>query len=564
MTSTPALKAQLWRENVDDADLLAELEQLMAKGNEDALADAFFQDLEFGTAGLRGIVGVGTNRMNVYTVGKATQGFADYLNKHANGTTPSVAIARDSRHMGDEFTRHCASIFAANGIRVHVYPRIEPTPALSFAVRHLHCEGGICMTASHNPAAYNGYKVYDEHGCQIATEVADEISACIASIDAFADVRTCDFDQAVEDGMILWIDDAVIEAYIDAVMDCSVASQDDKDVPLKVVYTPLNGTGLECSQIMFERAGLNDVVIVESQAQPDGDFPTCPYPNPETREALEEALTCAREVKPDVVLASDPDADRVGVAVPDGDDFALLTGNEIGILLLDYLCKARRAAGTMPDKPIAVSTIVSTAMIDAIGERAGVEVRRVLTGFKYIGGIVTDLQSRGEQDRFILGFEESYGYCSGAHVRDKDAINAELLVCQMAQYYKRQGMTLYEAMRSLYDDYGYYANRTIDVSFPGADGASAMADLMKRLRTQPPTELAGRAVVGTKDYTDPSTGLPAANVIEFHLDNGAQVTIRPSGTEPKVKAYLFAVEDTQERSVESLDELEAAARDLMR
>ena len=453
-----------WIANVKDETLLAELTAMKAAGDDDAITDAFFQDLEFGTAGLRGTLGAGTNRMNIYTVGRATQGFAEYLVQ--NFENPTVAIARDSRNNGELFVKTAAAIFAANGVTAKLYPKISPVPTLSWAVRYLGCSGGVCVTASHNPAQYNGYKAYGPDGCQIASEVADAISAAIAGVDMWGGIKTMDFDEAVAAGKIEWITDDCLEAYYDAVVDksvCNLTEEESAAAPLKLVYTPLNGTGLIPVTTVLNKVGITDITIVPEQKDPDGDFPTCPYPNPEIRQAMQKGIDLCQEVQPDLLLATDPDADRVGVACQDGDDYTLLTGNEMGVLLLDYICKMRAARGEDLSRKVAVTTIVSSAMVDALAAEYGFELRRCLTGFKYIGDIITSLSDAGEVDRFIFGFEESYGYLSGDHVRDKDAVNASMLICQMAQYYKLQGMNLVQAMRALYEKYGYYHNKTISL-----------------------------------------------------------------------------------------------------
>ncbi|MBQ6390779.1 MAG: phospho-sugar mutase [Eggerthellaceae bacterium] len=551
----------LWLNNVKEEDLLAELEAM--RSDEKAAIEAFHKDLAFGTAGLRGIIGAGTDRMNVHTVGRATQGFADYLN--ANFENPSVAIGRDSRIKGEEFVRRTAEVFAANGIKTYVYPRIEPTPCVSWAVRDLSCSGGVCMTASHNPAPYNGYKAYGPDGCQIATEAADAISAAIANVDTFKDVKILDFDEAIEKGLVEWIEEAVLDRFIDAVEACSVARPQDEGLPLKLVYTPLNGTGLECVSRILERVGVTDVTVVPEQAEPDGNFPTCPYPNPEIREALQKGIDLCEVVHPDLLVATDPDADRMGIAVKDGDDYLLLTGNETGVLLLDYC--ARMVGDTQGaealKRKVAVTTIVSSVMVDAVAAQYGFEVRRVLTGFKYIGGIIGELEAEGEADRYLFGFEESYGYLNGTHVRDKDAVDASMLVCQMAQYYKAQGMNLADAMRALYEKHGYFLNKTLSFSFPGVEGGERMTALMKGLREEPPAAFAGCAVEGCIDYATGVNGLPAANVVEFDLEGGNKVIFRPSGTEPKVKAYLFSKRETREAAEQLLADLEAEVSELM-
>ena len=530
-----------WLANVTDEELLAELKAMQEAGDEDAITDAFFQDLAFGTAGLRGTIGAGTNRMNIYTVGRATQGFADYLNKAFEN--PTVAIARDSRNKGELFVKTTAAILAANGVTSYVYPKISPVPTLSWATRYLKCSGGICMTASHNPAPYNGYKAYGPDGCQITSEAADAISAAMNACDPFKDIKTMDFDAAVEQGLVKWIDDEVLDAYYDAVTDKSVNNLTDEQIanaPLKLVYTPLNGTGLIPVTTVLNKVGITDITVVPEQRDPDGDFPTCPYPNPEIREAMQKGIDLCQEVKPDLLLATDPDADRVGVACADGDDYTLLTGNEMGVLLLDYICKMRAERGEDLSSKVAVTTIVSSAMVDALAAEYGFELRRCLTGFKYIGDIITGLSDAGEVDRFIFGFEESYGYLSGDHVRDKDAVNASMLICQMAQYYKLQGKNLVEAMRDLYEKHGYYHNKTVSLSYPGADGAAKMAGIMKSLRSEAPAEIAGSKVEAVVDYATCVNGLPAADVIEFDLEGGNKAIVRPSGTEPKIKLYIFA------------------------
>ena len=553
-----------WIAHVEDPELLAELNSMKESGDEDKITDAFFQDLAFGTAGLRGTIGAGTNRMNIYTVGRATQGFADYLNKTFE--KPTVAIARDSRNKGELFVQTTAAILAANGIVSYAYPKISPVPTLSWATRYLKCSGGICMTASHNPAPYNGYKAYGPDGCQITSEAADAISAAMEATDPFSDVKSMPFDEAVEKGLVKWIDDKCLEDYYDAVVDKSVNNLSDEQIasaPLKLVYTPLNGTGLIPVTSVLKKVGITDVTVVPEQKEPDGDFPTCPYPNPEIREAMQKGIDLCKEVKPDLLLATDPDADRVGVACADGDDYTLLTGNEMGVLLLDYICKMRAERGEDLKTKVAVTTIVSSAMVDALAEEYGFELRRCLTGFKYIGDIITGLSDAGEVERFIFGFEESYGYLSGDHVRDKDAVNASMLICQMAQYYKLQGMNLVQAMKALYEKFGYYHNKTIALSYPGADGAGKMAGIMADLRKEPPTEIAGSKVEAVVDYATGVNGLPTANVVEFDLEGGNKAIVRPSGTEPKIKLYIFASGKDAAEADALLDSIEEDGRKLL-
>ena len=567
----------LWIANVDDPALLAELEQLKT-GDETAMRDAFYQDLTFGTAGLRGIIGAGPNRMNVYTVAKATQGLADYIN--ANFAEPSVAIARDSRIMGEEFVETAAGVLAANGIRALIYPRIEPTPALSFAVRDLECSMGICMTASHNPAPYNGYKAYGPDGCQITTQAARDIQNAINNVDIFA-VERMPLERALEAGLADYIGEDTLDRFIDAVFDQSLEAADaHTDVDLSVVYTPLNGTGLECCERILERIGIGNVTLVEEQANPDGNFPTCPYPNPEIREALERGLALCEEVHPDLLLATDPDADRVGVAAEHDGSYHLISGNEMGVLLLDYICRIRADRGEDLDGAVAVTTIVSTAMVDALAREYGFQLRRTLTGFKYIGEQIGLLEAAGTPERFIFGFEESYGYLSGTHVRDKDAVNASMLICQMARDCKSRGMDLIEALEGLYAKFGFHKNATISLEYPGAAGAEKMRSIMEGLASHAPSEFAGLPVARCVDYNagvrmpyvgstgaaddpDAPQTLPAANVFEMQLEGGSKVIVRPSGTEPKIKAYLFATRDDEASAQELLAKLVAAAREML-
>lgn len=559
-----------WIENVQDADLAAELADMLAKadaGDDAAMTDAFFQNLSFGTAGLRGVLGAGTNRMNIYTVGRATQGFADYLN--ANFDNPSVAIARDSRNNGELFVRTTAAIMAANGVTAYVYPRISPVPTLSWAVRDLGCSGGICMTASHNPAPYNGYKAYGPDGCQITSQAAAAISAAIAGTDAFTGVKSMDFDEAVASGKVKWIEDAVLERYYDAVLAQSVNNLSDEQIaaaPLKLVYTPLNGTGLVPVTTVLARAGVSDVTVVPEQEQPDGNFPTCPYPNPEIREAMQKGIDLCEQVHPDLLLATDPDADRVGIAMkcPDG-SYELVSGNEMGALLLDYICAGRIEKGTMPKNPVAVKSIVSTPLADAIAAHYGVEMRSVLTGFKWIGDQIANLEAAGEVDRFIFGFEESYGYLAGPYVRDKDAVIGSMLICEMAAYYRSIGSSIKQRLEEIYKQYGRYLNKVDSFEFPGLTGMEKMASIMQKLRDDPPAELAGHKVVKVTDYKKPEeTGLPAANVLIYSLENGATVVVRPSGTEPKIKTYFTTLGKDLAEAQAQKDALAAAIEPILK
>ena len=525
---------------VEDADLIAELKAVA--GEEAAVSDRFYQNLAFGTGGLRGVIGAGTNRMNLYTIRRATQGLADYLN--ASGLPKKVALAHDSRHKGELFCREAARVLAANGITAYLYPRLEPTPALSWAVRYLGCGAGICVTASHNPAKYNGYKVYGADGCQITLEVADQVLAAINRHDYFDSPKLVDYDEAVADGRIVTTDDNCLSDFVDAVL----ALRPGNDVSrLKLVYTPLNGSGLEPVKMLLDRMGVTQVTVVPEQEQPNGDFPTCPYPNPEIREAMETGLKLCDTVHPDLMIGTDPDCDRMGAAVPDGQGgYRLITGNEMGVLLLDYICRVRQANGTMPQNPVAVTTIVSTDMATPIAAKYGVELRRTLTGFKFIGEQIGNLEAEGHPERYIFGFEESYGYLSGGHVRDKDAVNAVMLACEAAAYYAARGMSLLDAVNALYAEYGWYRNALHSFTFEGESGMHTMQGIMARLRANAPAEIAGYAVSGVTDYTADGTGLPHADVLEYRLENGAKLMVRPSGTEPKIKVYLSAVADSAE------------------
>ena len=551
--------AARWLERAgEDPELLAELQEI--QGDEKAVSDRFYRHLEFGTGGLRGVIGAGTNRMNIYTVRRATQALADYLN--ASDLPKSAAIAHDSRIKGDLFSREAARVLAANGITAWLYPRLEPTPALSWAVRYLNCGAGICVTASHNPAQYNGYKVYGADGCQITPEAAEKVLAYMNRIDCFDDVKLADYDEALAEGKIRLIDEACLDAFVEAVL----ALRPGNDVSgLKLVYTPLNGSGLECVKKLLEKMGVKELTVVPSQERPDGRFPTCPYPNPEIREAMEEGLSLCDEVKPDLLLGTDPDCDRMGAAVPDGKGgYRLITGNEMGVLLLDYLCRTRTARGAMPRDPVAVTTIVSTDMATPVAAAYGVELRRTLTGFKYIGEQIGLLEAEGHAERYLFGFEESYGYLSGGHVRDKDAVNAVMLACECAAWYAGQGMTLLDAMNALYGRFGFYRNGLISRAFEGQDGMEAMSGLMRALRGAPPAEIAGKRVTGVTDYLHGETGLISSDVLEFRLEEEGKLIVRPSGTEPKLKLYLSVRGGSEADAQARLEALEAGALDLLR
>lgn len=546
----------LWCENAkEDADLQTELADI--KDDNDAINDRFYRDLEFGTGGLRGVIGAGTNRMNIYTVRRATQGFADYLNQEYQN--PSVAISFDSRIKSDVFSKAAAEVLAANGIKVHIYKELMPTPCLSFAVRALKCQGGIMVTASHNPAKYNGYKVYGEDGCQITLRGAEIILEKINSLDMFNGVKSASFDEELAKGNISYIGDEVIEDFYKNVLAEGINTDLCASSGLKVVYTPLNGTGNKPVREILKRLGITDVTIVKEQENPDGNFTTCPYPNPEIREALEVGLKYCNEVKPDLLLATDPDCDRVGIAVPDGDGYALFSGNEVGAMLLEYICQQRIVKGTMPENPIAVKTIVTTDIVNLIGKEYGVEIIDVLTGFKFIGEQIGLLEAKGEENRYIFGFEESYGYLSGGYVRDKDAVNASMLICEMAAYYRTQGISLIQARENMYKKYGVFLQTLHSFTFEGESGMKKMAEIMTSLRNDPPAEIGGLKVVKIDDYqtsiskdlvsgTAIELTLPKSNVLAFFLEGGSKAIVRPSGTEPKIKTYFTAKKPTHDEA----------------
>ncbi|PWM58136.1 MAG: phosphoglucomutase [Subdoligranulum variabile] len=538
---------------VEDPDLTAELAAI--RGDAEAVADRFYRDLEFGTGGLRGVIGAGSNRMNLYTVRRATQGLADYIN--AEGLPKKVAIAHDSRIKGELFSREAARVLAANGITAYLYPRLEPTPALSWAVRYLGCGAGICITASHNPAKYNGYKVYGADGCQITLEAAAKVLAAIGQHDCFDSPKLVDYDEAAAAGRIQTIGEECLSDFVDAVL----ALRPGNDVSkLKLVYTPLNGSGLEPVKMLLDRMGVTEVMVVPEQAQPDGNFPTCPYPNPEIREAMETGLRLCDTVRPDLMIGTDPDCDRMGAAMPDGQGgYRLISGNEMGVLLFDYICRTRLANGTMPKDPVAVTTIVSTDMADPIAKKYGVELRRTLTGFKFIGEQIGELEAEGHAERYIFGFEESYGYLSGGHVRDKDGVNAVMLACEAAAWYAARGMSLLDAVNALYKEYGFYRNDLKSYTFEGESGMRTMQGIMAKLRQDPPATIAGYAVQKATDYQNDVTGLPKADVLEYRLANGAKLMVRPSGTEPKIKVYLSAVAESESAADAINAQLAAAA-----
>lgn len=538
---------------VEDSDVASELRAM--SGAEDRIADAFYRDLEFGTGGLRGIIGAGTNRMNIHTVAKASQGLANYVKKHAGDSECSIAVGYDSRIKSDVFAMVASEVFAANGIQVYLYSELMPTPCLSFAVRCLHCAAGIMVTASHNPSKYNGYKVYGADGCQITTNAANEILDEIESTDVFDGIKRSDFGDAMADGRIQYISETVVTEFIEVVKKQSVLSpelQIDRDVA--IVYSPLNGTGLKPVLRTLRESGYTNITVVKEQEQPDGKFPTCPYPNPEIREAMALGIEYARRYNADLLLATDPDCDRVGIAVKNAEgDHVLLSGNETGMLLLNYICSKRQSNGTMPQNPVMIKTIVTIDMAERIAADYGVKTTNVLTGFKFIGEQIGMLENAGKEDSYIFGFEESYGYLSGSYVRDKDAVDGAFLICEMFAYYKSQGIGLWEKLQELYKKYGYCMNTLHSYSFEGAAGFEKMQKIMETLR-EGLTALGGRNVMTCLDYAKGLNGLPKSNVLKFMLEGDCSVVIRPSGTEPKMKAYISvsAVDENAARVEEKL------------
>lgn len=561
-----------WLENaVEDKDLTAELESI--KNNEDEIYDRFYTALKFGTAGLRGIIGAGTNRMNIYVVRQATQGLANYvLKKYGKG---SVAISHDSRIKADLFMNEAARVLAANGIKVYITSELQPTPVLSYLVRYFKCQAGIMVTASHNPAAYNGYKAYGEDGCQMTDVAANTVYDEISKLDMFKDVKIADFDEAVSNGMIEYVDESVYDTYLEKVMEQQVNPGICEGADLKVVYTPLNGTGNKLVRKVLGKIGIKDVVVVPEQELPDGNFTTCPYPNPEIKEALAKGLELCEKEQPDLLLATDPDADRVGIAVKDYDgSYRLISGNEDGVMLTNYILSCKKASGKLPEKPVVVKTIVTTKLINKLCEKYDCELKNVLTGFKYIGEVILNLEKKHEENRYLFGFEESYGYLSGTYVRDKDAVVASMLVCEMAAYYKKQGKSLAEVIDGLYEEFGYYLNQTYSFEFDGAAGMQKMADIMTAVRDNTPKSIAGYDVVKVSDYllkkeTEIATGsatdieLPKSNVIALHLSGDNAVIIRPSGTEPKIKLYITSVAKNKADATEICEKLVIASKEIL-
>ena len=541
-----------------DFDLRKELQDI--SGDDEAIKDRFAVSLAFGTAGLRGTLGAGTNRMNIWVVRQATQGVADWVK--TQGGTQTVAISYDSRLKGWNFARDAASVLAANGINVRIYDELMPVPALSFATRYYKCNAGIMVTASHNPAKYNGYKAYGPDGCQMTDDAAAVVYASIQKTDVLTGAKFIPFAEGVEKGLIRFVGDDCKAALYEAIESRQVRPGLCKTAGLKLVYSPLNGTGLVPVTKVLQDMGITDITIVPEQEYPNGYFTTCSYPNPEIFAALEKGLELAKKVDADLMLATDPDADRVGIAMkcPDG-SFELVSGNEMGVLLLDYICAGRIEKGTMPKNPVAVMSIVSTPLADKVAEHYGVELRHTLTGFKWIGDQIAQLEAAGEVERFIFGFEESYGYLAGSYVRDKDAIIGAMLICEMAAYYRSIGSSIKQRLEEIYAQYGRYLNKVDSFEFPGLSGMETMSGIMTSLRAEPPKELAGKAVVKVTDYTKPElTGLPKANVLIYDLEDGSSTVVRPSGTEPKIKAYFTTLGKDLDEAQAKKDALAEALR----
>ena len=544
-----------------DFDLNKELNDIA--GDDEAIKDRFAVALEFGTAGLRGVLGAGTNRMNIWVVRQATQGVADWVK--TQGGTQMVAISYDSRLKGWNFAREAAGVLAANGIHVRLYEELMPVPALSFATRYYHCNAGIMITASHNPAQYNGYKAYGPDGCQMTDDAAAVVYASIQKTDVLTGAKHMSFAEGVEKGQIQFVGEDCKDAFYAAIEDRQVRPGLAKTAGLKLVYSPLNGTGLVPVTRVLKDIGITDITIVPEQEYPNGYFTTCSYPNPEIFAALEKGLELAKKEQADLMLATDPDADRVGIAMKCADgSYELVSGNEMGVLLLDYICQGRIEKGTMPKNPVAVMSIVSTPLADKVAEHYGVELRHVLTGFKWIGDQIAQLEAAGETDRFIFGFEESYGYLAGPYVRDKDAVVSSMLICEMAAYYRSIGSSIKQRLEEIYQQYGRYYNKVDAFSFPGLSGMDKMKGIMVSLRQNPPTEFAGKKVVETIDYAEPEkTGLPKANVLIYKLDDGATVVVRPSGTEPKIKTYFTTLGKDLEEAKAEKDKLAEAVKPLL-
>ena len=544
--------------DLEDPALTEELKKI--EGQEEEIKDRFAVALKFGTAGLRGVLGAGSNRMNIYVVRQATQGLANWVK--TQGGNQLVAISYDSRINSDVFARTAACVLAANGIKVRIYDALMPVPALSFATRYYKANAGIMVTASHNPAKYNGYKAYGPDGCQMTDDAAAIVYEQIQNTDILTGAKLMSFEDGLAQGLIQYVGEDCKEALYDAIKSRSIRPGLCKTAGLKLVYSPLNGSGLVPVMRVLNDIGIDDITIVPEQQYPDGNFPTCPYPNPEIFEALRLGLELAKKIGADLMLATDPDADRVGIAMkcPDG-SYERVSGNEVGVLLLDYICEGRIEKGTMPENPVAVKSLVSTPLADAVAANYGVEMRNVLTGFKWIGDQIAGLEAAGQVERFILGFEESYGYLAGSYVRDKDAIIGSMLICEMAAYYRSIGSSVKERLEAIYAKYGRYLNKIDSFEFPGLSGMDKMSGIMADLRANPPAQIGDYKVTKVADYTKTEeTGLPAANVLVYTLEGGATVIVRPSGTEPKIKAYYTTLGKDLAEAQAQKDALSAALK----
>ncbi len=560
-----------WLSNVKEEDLLNELNSI--KGMDEEIKDRFFLNLSFGTAGLRGVLGAGTNKMNIYTVAKATQGLADYLNEEKENA--KVSISFDSRIKSDVFAQKAACVLAANGIKVYLYKELMPVPLLSFATRKYKSDAGIMVTASHNPAKYNGYKVYGDDGCQLTSVGANKVLAKINELDIFNDIKTMDFDTALKEGKIEYVSDETINEYYSWALKQLPRKEVFKKVPLKVVYTPFNGAGNVPVRHLLNEVGLKDVIIVKEQEKPDGNFPTCPYPNPEIKKAMQLGLDLVKEVKGDILIATDPDADRVGIALKDKDDYVMLSGNEVGILLTDYIIKSRIQSNTLPKDAVVVKSIVTTALAQKVAESYGVKMMNVLTGFKYIGEVIKNLEEEGKEDSFLLGFEESYGYLVGTAVRDKDAVVASLLIAEMAAYYISEGTSLLEVLNGIYKKFGYYLNKVDAYEFEGLSGMEKMKNIMANLRKENLKDLQGYKIKEIEDYlpltkTNLTTQkqekilLPSADILIYKLEDDHEVIIRPSGTEPKIKVYYTIKAENFEKAKRIKQEIDLFVKDILK
>ena len=544
----------------EDLDLIKELENI--KNDDAKIEDAFYRDLEFGTGGLRGVLGAGTNRMNIYTVRKASQGLANYVNSHyKNG---SIAISYDSRIKSTLFAQTSAAVFAANGIKVFIYKQLMPTPLASYAIRELKCSAGIMVTASHNPSKYNGYKVYGDDGCQITSNAASEILNNINSLDVFDDPKPGDFEKSLKEGMIEYISDELYTQFIERVKQESLLKDEKINKDVKIIYSPLNGTGLKPVTRILKESGYNNVIVVKEQEQPDGNFPTCPYPNPEIKEAMQLGIEYAKKNNADILVATDPDCDRVGIAVKGQDgEFVLVTGNQVGVLLINYICEMNVKHGTMPKDPMFVKTIVTTDLAKVVAESYGVRAVDVLTGFKYIGEQIALLEKDHKEDSYLLGFEESYGYLSGSYVRDKDAVDGVFLIVEMFAYYKTQGISLLEKLEEIYKKFGYYSNYLKSYTFEGSAGFKKMNDIMELFRNGL-KEVAGVKIVKQLDYLEGVDGLPKSNVMKLFLEDGTTFVVRPSGTEPKLKIYISIVGKSVKENSDKAEVIFAALEPLLR